>query len=571
MGKYGHLFTNSDEYVVCNNCNWCAKRPSNHSTSLLRYHLKANHRDILAAVDGYSQAYKRRKLEDIKGASLFVPSPPVKIEMTEFEEPKYDQIQSINVHQAIIASSSDGAVTAKAERALMQFICAANLPLSIVESSGLRNFVAVLCPSFEVRSSAEYGERVLNTVYEEYKIKVKYGLNYSPFISFTTDSQLSEDKGRSAISLTAHFIDANMDPQSAIVAVSLVDEGRTADSLKDLLTRALLSFNIHAERVHLIVRAAGTSAIKDGMNMLGVSDAREDSIIARLSTIVRQIKKSRVRRDALPEYRAFYEIPETLFNGAEARWDLTYEMVSRFLENRPTVELFLVNHPRCPSIDHHDWITMKNLAEMLKPIVVATKLVQRGRHTPISVVIPLYKVILRELSAEASLERSARDAVAEGLRRRVEEERYEDREEFVIATMMPRENYSSGYVEHYEQADEENPFLKFSSQISRKPSAQSPEVVNAKVKAFAEMEDYLSRPSSFTVDPFEFWRCEVNSANYPLIKQLSVRYLSAPLTCEESELSNTAVNLIHANDALPPESLEKLLFLQQNVPVLGFQ
>lgn len=85
------------------------------------------------------------------------------------------------------------------------------------------------------------------------------------------------------------------------------------------------------------------------------------------------------------------------------------------------------------------------------------------------------------------------------------------------------------------------------------------------------MEDYLSRPSSFTVDPFEFWRCEVNSANYPLIKQLSVRYLSAPLTCEESELSNTAVNLIHANDALPPESLEKLLFLQQNVPVLGFQ
>lgn len=50
---------------------------------------------------------------------------------------------------------------------------------------------------------------------------------------------------------------------------------------------------------------------------------------------------------------------------------------------------------------------------------------------------------------------------------------------------MPRENYSSGYVEHYEQADEENPFLKFSSQISRKPSAQSPEVVNAKVKAFA--------------------------------------------------------------------------------------
>lgn len=79
---------------------------------------------------------------------------------------------------------------------------------------------------------------------------------------------------------------------------------------------------------------------------------------------------------------------------------------------------------------------MKNLAEMLKPIVVATKLVQRGRHTPISVVIPLYKVILRELSAEASLERSARDAVAEGLRRRVEEERYEDREEFVIATMV---------------------------------------------------------------------------------------------------------------------------------------
>ncbi|VDL84714.1 unnamed protein product [Nippostrongylus brasiliensis] len=120
--------------------------------------------------------------------------------------------------------------------------------------------------------------------------------------------------------------------------------------------------------------------------------------------------------------------------------------------------------------------------------------------------------------------------------------------------------------------DNENPFLKYSHESPRTSISPTPVSVDAKAKAFAEMEEYLSKKPTFKVDPFEFWRSEVNAAKYPLMKLLAKRYLSAPATSAESERLFSTAGLVVGDlrRSLSPENLEKLVFLHQNILILGF-
>ncbi|VDL72582.1 unnamed protein product [Nippostrongylus brasiliensis] len=562
MGKYENLFTFCDDLVVCNSCKWVVKKPSNHSTSLLRYHLKTRHKETMKTVDAITETNMKRKREAVK-TNTSTPNKDVTPKKPKLE-------QNLKIQDALTIWNAEGLLTTKAERALMQFICCSTLPISIVESEGLRNFVSVICPPFKIKSRKFYTCSVLDSLYQEYKCKVIDMLSTATSISFTTDYWSSEDNKHSLLSLTAHFVDSSMCPRFAVIAAAPIKGRHTADNLKSLLARAMAAFDIDEEKVHLIVRDAASTmrrttnllgmksadcfahklqlAVNDGLKALGVSEPGDNSIISRLLKIVKKIRKSAVDKDALLECQNICEIPESsLAKGMEIRWNTMYDMLQRFLDNRRAIELFLVDRADYPQLDTFDWALMKKLVDVLKPLAVATKFVQHREYAPISVVIPLYKVILRQL--DSSTMRSVKEAIAEGLKRRMEDEGYEETEEFLIATMVdPRfkDSYfdserkvvllkkleelasqqvmaNASPVSKHIDDDNENPFVKYSHESPRTSISPTPVSVDAKSKAFAEMEEYLSKEPTFKVDPFEFWRSEVNAAKYPLMKLLAKR------------------------------------------------
>ncbi|EYB88474.1 hypothetical protein Y032_0246g29 [Ancylostoma ceylanicum] len=107
------------------------------------------------------------------------------------------------------------------------------------------------------------------------------------------------------------------------------------------------------------------------------------------------------------------------------------------------------------------------MVDVLRPLATATKFVQHHEYAPISVVIPLYKDIMRELSANSSPTKKVTDAIADGLRRRMREG-YEDQEHFVLATMVdPR------FKDTYFAPDKKEPFVQKLEQLagvlSRRP------------------------------------------------------------------------------------------------------
>ncbi|KAL6741895.1 hypothetical protein Aduo_015106 [Ancylostoma duodenale] len=516
MGKYSKIFTFSDEFVVCKHCKWTAKKPGYFSTSLLRHHLKTKHEDVLETFDA-----DKKEVKEVKAIALkrTLTSEQEQGTVEPVKKPKVSEI--VSIEKAFTIWTSDGVMTLKAERALMQLVCTSALPLSIVKSKGLRNFV-----------------NVLNTLYDEYKSKVKAMLDEATSLSFTCDAWSSADNRHALIALTAHYVDAGMHPPFAIVGASPIKGSHNAENIKSLLAKVLTTFDITENKIHLLVRDAASSmkktatllniqsidcfahklqlSVKDGLKLLGQMDSSDENIIF---------------------YQQFCEIPErTLVKGVEVRWNSMYDMLVRFLENRKALELFLIDHPKYPTIDELDWALMKKMVDILKPLALATKFVQHREYAPIFVVIPLYKVIMRELSVNSSPMKKVTDAIANGLRRRMHEEGYEDQEHFVLATMVdPRfkdtyiapdkrdillqkleqlagvqsRGHESPEVEDNDE-DESNTFLRFWCDSPTSSVSPNPISIDAKAKAFSEMEDYLSRKPSFSIDPFEFWRNDIN-------------------------------------------------------------
>ncbi|KHJ90560.1 hypothetical protein OESDEN_09595 [Oesophagostomum dentatum] len=74
------------------------------------------------------------------------------------------------------------------------------------------------------------------------------------------------------------------------------------------------------------------------------------------------------------------------------------------------------------------------------------------------------------------------------------------------------------------------------------------------------------------MDPYEFWRNDVNSAKYPLIKKLALKYLSAPGIAIECQSVFTQLECItgELRNIWEQEDLEKLLFLHHNILIYGF-
>ncbi|VDL66348.1 unnamed protein product [Nippostrongylus brasiliensis] len=85
MDKYENLFTFRDDLVLCNGCKWVVKKPSNHRTSLLRYHLKTRHKETMKTVDAITETNKKRKREAVK-ANTSIPNKDVTLKKPKLEQ-----------------------------------------------------------------------------------------------------------------------------------------------------------------------------------------------------------------------------------------------------------------------------------------------------------------------------------------------------------------------------------------------------------------------------------------------------------------------------------------------------
>ncbi|KAL6727134.1 hypothetical protein Aduo_009038 [Ancylostoma duodenale] len=79
-------------------------------------------------------------------------------------------------------------------------------------------------------------------------------------------------------------------------------------------------------------------AAKKGLQLISAVDDGADSLIGPVFKIVRKMKK-----------------------GIEVHWDSIYDMLTRILEVRRVLELFLLDHRNYPQLDAEDWELIKKI------------------------------------------------------------------------------------------------------------------------------------------------------------------------------------------------------------------
>ncbi|EYB87034.1 hypothetical protein Y032_0269g820 [Ancylostoma ceylanicum] len=622
MGKYDKYFSECDGNYICKECDWITRKKEDSSTCSFRHHLKTKHPKSFKEMQQSDKELKENVKEKIKNKERSLKRSLKVVQLEESSAPKTSRKEedTPSIVQVFKEYEPDGIRTVKIERAILQFICTATLPLSIVENRGFQNLMSILCPRFKIKSRTHFTRNSLVDLYNEYWTKVDEMLSGASHISFACDTWTSADNNHSILGLTAHFISKDMVPKFVVAAATPIKTRHTAENTKALLAKVLGTFNIGEEKIHMFVRDAATSmvattnllnmkswdcfahkiqlAVKDGLKILDSFENGSNSLIARLTSIVRKLKKSGVDKESFKEYQTLCDVPNRmLVKGIEVRWNSMYYMISRFLEVKKPLELFLLDHHKYPMLDSCDWDMMKKIAEVLKPLAMAIESVQNRYFSPISVVIPLYRVLLKKLEEGGSLIHVKR-AIRTGLISRMRD--YEENEELVMATIVdPR--YKDAYFttnrrellvkkmeeiiislrqpepspvhEESPEKDPENPFFSFwQSDLGRCTPSPNPLAIDARTKAMAEADEYLAQKPSFSIDPFEYWRSDINASKFPHIKMLACKYLSAPATSAECERLFSTAGLIVSDlrTSLTVENLEKLLFLHHNILILGF-
>ncbi|EPB69799.1 dimerization domain protein, hAT family [Ancylostoma ceylanicum] len=274
-------------------------------------------------------------------------------------------------------------------------------------------------------------------------------------------------------------------------------------------------------------------------------------------------------------------------------WNCLYQLLCHLDEDKNSLSFVLAENSDGTNLDNSEWELVREIIAILKPLDFAMGLVKHRFFTPISVVIPLYKVIVRQLKEDTSCMKAVKEAICSRLTELMDG--CESQDELFLATFVdPRfrgayftADKRQGFLEKIEEMaflpvlqpvqvmepsfeDFSNPFIAFRKYEQPEPSNNSK--LEAGTKALAELEDYLSQDPAFTMDPYEYWRNDVNSAKYPLIKKLALKYLSAPgisIDCQ-SVFSQLEYITTELRNNWEREDLEKVLFLHHNILIYGF-
>ncbi|VDO42649.1 unnamed protein product [Haemonchus placei] len=619
MGKYSEYFLVHENMLICNTCSWAIPKPKDCTTSSLLHHLRKKHPDLYSS---FKDREDRTKYERATAAEralalahglkrIWKSEPEAGPEPSQPKRPNCKAGSSF-ASEATIWEPPHRERMDNIEKAITQLLCTATLPPSFVESPGFRNLITVISPRFHLKPRVHFTENSLSALYEEYTTKIRTMLNSALFVSFSTDVRALPNSDELLLTFTIHFIDDRMVPRFATVSANLIRELPTPDETRALLAKALNSFVISQEKVHILVEHWPIPSVTTASYVKHMSDFSQklqkaideglklvlngnDSFFAQMKQIAPKVWKG----DMEKRFRNCSRLCRisTGASGNRMCWNCLYVLLCRLLEQKNSLAFVLVeaNSDKSP-LDSSQWERIREIVDVLKPIDFAIGLVKHRHFTPISVVIPLYKVIVRQLREDTTSLSDVREAICVALEESMAG--CEDQDELYLATLvdprfraayfagdkrqeflekleemafLPVENPAQGAEANVEDCS--NPFVAFRK--FEPPSITTPSnlsKIEAGTRALSELEDYLSHDPSFVTDPYEFWQNDVNSAKYPLTKKLALKYLSAPGISMDCQSLLSRLESINSglHSSWEPDELEKVLFLHHNILTFGF-
>lgn len=259
MGKYSEYFLVFENMLICKTCNWAIPKPKDCTTSSLRHHLKKKHPDLYSTFKDKDERTKtertlaaERAIALAQGLQRICKSEP-ETGPGSSTQPQQPYVNGCTIPQMLNSWDPDREHMLLVDRAITQMMCTAVLPPSFLDNPGFRNLLAVTAPRYQLKPRAFFTDSALSSLYEEYYSRIKTMLESASFVSFSSDVRYLSEGKSSLVVITAHFIDDDMMPRFVVVAVSLFPGQPTADDMKTVLSKALNSYDVKEEKLHILV------------------------------------------------------------------------------------------------------------------------------------------------------------------------------------------------------------------------------------------------------------------------------------------------------------------------------
>lgn len=298
-------------------------------------------------------------------------------------------------------------------------------PISMVEGDGFKEMIHTFYPDYVLPSRTHFTklmegkyETVLNHVKDALKLASgKFALTADAWTSLATEAYLG---------ITCHYLSDDWVFKNYCLTTMPLEERHTGVNIAGWIEEALekvelppskivgivhdnarnimLAANILSERHGwLSVRCAGHTiqlVVNHALKQTQISNA-----LGAARALVEHFKKSELASSKLKLKQKQMGTPDhRLIQDVSTRWNSTYYMITRLLEQRWPVTATLSDPTATPQgkryldLKPDQWILLENLAKALDPFECATVFLSGESYVTISTLPPLYRGLMKSTS-----------------------------------------------------------------------------------------------------------------------------------------------------------------------------
>ncbi|XP_063762122.1 E3 SUMO-protein ligase ZBED1-like [Eleginops maclovinus] len=508
-------------------------------------------------------------------------------------------------------------------------------PLAIVEGEGFREMVNTFHSGYTLPSRRHFTdlmEKKYVATMDKVKSEVKKSLSK---LSLTTDAWTSLAT-EAYLGVTCHFINENWELTSFSLTTMPLEERHTAENIASWVEMVADKFDFSLRDNVLAIVHDNAANVVAALRILeekhGVASHRcaghtlqlvvnhalknnpmIDRTLGAARCLVKHFKKSEPASSKLKQKQKQWGTAEhTLLQDVSVRWNSSYYMVSRLLEQRWPVVATLSDPDvtqrgkQYLDLRNDQWILLEELEQVLKPFEQATVFLSGESYVTISVLPPLLKGLhksTKKTTYESAAVNSFQIAADQEMQARwVSESAFTENGKnvaIIAAALDPRFRRlkflspedalkvqvqiqaliidikrAKQQLQTIEQEHSASPQRKNTSMldillgsdsegegtedIGQEDSAEGESVRNEVLLYFGE--SCIPRDTS----PLQWWK--ENAGRFPNLAVLAKSYLSVPATSTPSErLFSDAGNIVTKKRAsLTPDHVDMLTFLHSN-------
>lgn len=301
---------------------------------------------------------------------------------------------------------------------IAEMICLDFQPLSIVENVGFKKLIEYLEPRYPMVTRKQLANVVIPDMFRRVQGEVKnLLLSADSKVCITTD-MWSSIANNDYISITCNFITNDFKLKHATLEVLPYPEvSHTAESIRAILLKILSDWGIK-NKVACVIHDNAANMVaalnESGLTHLscfahslqlvvlaGVKEKALSNILALCRKLVGHFKHSTKACKMLKAAQIASSVPEhRLIQDEPTRWDSTYLMISRLVEQRYALKYLVeeLNYSLPVEINSQQWKQLSDLCQILKCFYDATKTISKNETTA-SEAIPIYLSIKNTLSS----------------------------------------------------------------------------------------------------------------------------------------------------------------------------